>query len=564
MNTIKIFDLLGKKVNLKIDSRNTIKTQFGGILTIIAVITIFVLSWFIGKDIVYHENPISFHQNSINIKTPNITFNRNSFPISISVFSINSEILNDPTYFSIELIYQKWKIENDIYVNQDVFIKLEPCTAKHFPTISNETFFDLALNQVLCPNYHSIDIFGSWSEPEMNRLKIQLKMCDWEKNKDFCKSESEIKKYFNKNSPNLNILYLDLQMNVKNYYSPIEYFPVYIDKFSVPELLKLTYFHVQEQKLYTDDNLVLNDIKEDRFLKLVEQSTDITDIDKENKITNVFFIMSSNKYDSYHRKYIKVPEIIAVVGGLMKSITFIMSLIVKIFSEFEFYNTIINQIFKIENPKNDKIQSFNSLKNLDLINEKDNKKKEYKKNLEINVREKHNNFFKVNQKPNNLSSSIENKNINIIKNNEDNVNEMPNNIDNVINENSPYNLNISISKKRKIETTSEHKSAKNFKNFKFSIKDIMIYLFCRCIRLERNKKKKYQVMDYGIRKINDNLEISKILLNFEEYKIIKKIIFSDEQILYLEDFMKFNPCLNEIRERENIEIFKNVIKSNNQ
>jgi len=204
------------------------------------------------------------------------------------------------------------------------------------------------MNKVLCPQYESVSLFGSWSEPAMNRLKVQVRMCDWEKKKDFCKSEAEIKEYFHKNGPNLNILYLDFQINVKNYSSLIEYFPVYIYKYFVPEFLKITYFQIQEQTLFTDSDLILSNIQEETFLKLNEQPTEITDIDKDNKIMNIFLISASNLYDSYHRNYIKVPQIIAVIGGLMKSITFFMEILVEFFSSFVFYNTLINKIFKIE------------------------------------------------------------------------------------------------------------------------------------------------------------------------------------------------------------------------
>jgi len=214
MKIFKLCDLLGEKLHFKIDSKSTFKTILGGNMTIITVISIIILTWFIGQDIVYHENPFSFQQQSMSVYTPNITLDANSFPISISVYSIDSEILYDPTFFSVELIYQNWKIENDIYVNEDINIKMELCTLKHFPMLSNETFSSLALDKVLCPNYKSVNIFGSWSEPQMNRLKVQLKMCDWQKEKNFCKNEEDIKKYFNKYTPGLNILYLDVQVNV--------------------------------------------------------------------------------------------------------------------------------------------------------------------------------------------------------------------------------------------------------------------------------------------------------------------------------------------------------------
>jgi len=557
MRNLKSCDLLGGKVRFKIDSRNTFKTPLGGLITILTVIGVIIFTWFIGNDIIYRENPISFQQQSLSIKTPNITINRNSFPMGISVYSINSEILFDPTFFSIELIYQKWKIKNDVYVNEDIYVNLEPCTMNHFPTLSKNTFKELALDKILCPDYNSVNIFGSWSEPEMNRFKLQLKMCDWEKHKDFCKSESEIKAYFKKNGPNLNILYLDLQINVKNYSSPIEYFPLYFYKFSVPEFLKLSYVYIQKQKIYTDDDLFLSDIKEDSFLKLVEETTDIKDVDHDDKITNLFFIMSSNKFDSYYRKYIKGPEIIAVVGGLMKSITFFMAILVRYFSGFDFYRKLINRIYKIEKTNHDIIQMTNVAKisdHVDFINN------DVIKNLAKNEKKEYNNFFKINRRINEeIFHSIEDinkpKSNNIIYKGIDK--ESFNNV-NVIQECSRDNINIPIDPQKKLSKfTQENNKRKSFIKLEFSIKDKLRYILSRCSKKISESNKNYLLIDHGEKKINNNLEISTILLHLEEYKIFKQIFISEDKIIAFNEFMNNNPSLDENKQRININNMKN-------
>jgi len=58
-------------------------------------------------------------------------------------------------------------------------------------------------------------------------------------------------------------------------------------------------------------------------------------------------VYSHNNYETYYRRYIKVPEILASVGGLIKIIITIIAFANLPFSRINKYQTIINEIFHI-------------------------------------------------------------------------------------------------------------------------------------------------------------------------------------------------------------------------
>jgi hypothetical protein len=117
-----------------------------------------------------------------------------------------------------------------------------------------------------------------------------------------------------------------------------------------------------------------------KLLQLLQ--CDTTDIDMNKKSLISFDIYSANKSNVYNRKYIKVSDILASVGGLMQ-VFYIMFLVInKAFSEISKYEKIISQIFYFENNelsiiRNDSMSSkiipFNRfIKLIKLVNAKPN------------------------------------------------------------------------------------------------------------------------------------------------------------------------------------------------
>jgi hypothetical protein len=114
--------------------------------------------------------------------------------------------------------------------------------------------------------------------------------------------------------------------------------------------LKETFFSIQSEEILTDANFFAGGFEGQNFLSAFEQPTMTMDY-QDTKIVMQYFINSVNKYNSYARKYIKIPEILASVGGLLKLFVFVFSNFNLPFSRIETFVAIINEVFVQNTPE---------------------------------------------------------------------------------------------------------------------------------------------------------------------------------------------------------------------
>ncbi len=98
---IKKVDLFGQHLNLYLKDKGKIKSNLGGVASIILILIILITSWFLGNDIIYKENPFTNEQRLVNSTFPNITLNKSTFPLSVAIVDWKMMFIDDPTYVSI-------------------------------------------------------------------------------------------------------------------------------------------------------------------------------------------------------------------------------------------------------------------------------------------------------------------------------------------------------------------------------------------------------------------------------------------------------------------------------
>jgi hypothetical protein len=92
----------------------------------------------------------------------------------------------------------------------------------------------------------------------------------------------------------------------------------------------------------TDEGFLFESTKEDKYIEMIELQTDFQDNPGTPYQMAGFYIYANNRLVETTRRYIKLPEIIAGVGGLLKGFT-------TVFQMFNFFFTQTNKIFKIIN-----------------------------------------------------------------------------------------------------------------------------------------------------------------------------------------------------------------------
>jgi len=438
---MKNIDIYGEPVEILINKKHYIRTTIGGFFTILTIFLVLTFTWFIGKDIVFKENPISYQQNYIFEKYLNFNITNNNFPFAFVLTDDNNIPLFDDSYLKIKLYYYNYgiNISNDQYqLMGKEEIPLKPCNYSDFPNITKKAFDDAQLSFTFCPMNFNFNLKGYWNEEIISFLQISIERCknssllqieiidnqnnsrnnndsniSHENNSNIhdsnsqennlnpiCHSTEQMRNYISNTSTNLNIYYIDTKVMINNNEKPIEYLTKSSYKYLIPDYSKKTIFEIQPHTVNTDDGFIFESTNKVSFLKMIEDFTDISMISNELEQLIVFEIYSSNNSLIYFRRYVKVSDILASMGGMLKVFSVVFFYLNIVFSKVQKYVSIINEVFILNKKKinqQENLQEVNISKNFNLLN-KENLNFNYWSaagDLKKNREESNNNFNNV-------------------------------------------------------------------------------------------------------------------------------------------------------------------------
>jgi hypothetical protein len=201
---------------------------------------------------------------------------------------------------------------------EEIAVDLEKCEPRHYPIISEEFFTEAQLGNSFCPKQQNYTLEGFWGEKAVIYVKLAVEMCNYDEKPDYCYSHEKIKNFISEKGLNLNIFYLEYAVDVKYYTNPLRSYVGSFYKYFDTNKNKVGEYFLQTENLITDAGLVFEEIQKQNFFKLVEMQTDTLDFDPSSKQLMNFIVYSSNVYNKTFRKYVKAPEVLANLGGIIK------------------------------------------------------------------------------------------------------------------------------------------------------------------------------------------------------------------------------------------------------
>jgi hypothetical protein len=491
-------DIFGEEIKMYLNKNTKIQTKQGGIFTMIMICLVFTFAWLIGNDLIYKVNPFSYSQTSIYRHYPKIEIDNNNFPFSILITNQGNIPVNFEKYLTLSLVYSNFRSNNGklepISYAKLKFIKCEP---EHYPTLTQEEF-DSFLSSSFCPEKQNFTLQGYWSEDILSYVSARVLMCDLQANKSECKSKDEIVKFIQKESLNLNIQYLDNQVNVKNYNSPVSYFPTTNVKYFNSDKSNIINWMVQREQMVTDKGMIFTFEETHQFLRVVETQSQVSDYTDSYPMLFAINFYPYNKYEIFYRKYIKLTEILASLGGLIKLFSAAFMMLNLGFSRLKKYHSIMNQLFNInleEIEKDAREIIRNSPKKIQI-------KESHKIDLNNNESNVYINFPKYNVKP------------------------LPNF---TLEENEIVKVKAGLAK-----TTTKVLNLSNLEKCHFLLNDL-----CNSTRKSLKKKgrwTKFDIYSQAVIQIKSYFDMSFIIKKLEEFELIKEIFVSKDQI-YLFDIL---------------------------
>jgi hypothetical protein len=330
-------------------------------------------------------------------------------------------------------------------------------------------------------------------------FSIRIFKCNYDKTPDKCAKKEEIDYEIAAGKLFINIVTLENILTVANYEKPINPTSLVYYKFLNSEAAKVEFYGVQQQFLVTDSAIFSNSIETKEFLKLVKTDSDFMGIDPINKEMMRFNFYGFNKSDRFYRKYIKLTEILASVGGLLK--VFMMV--------FKFIDMQVIKIKKyvILQEATESINDYNNVNDSNNFNDKNNFN--YQNNI-INASSLVPINIQITQKVTNLDKQ-EIKNLKILQNNNNKVN--------VFNKNNKQKNNIKI-------------------DYSLSIKDYIKAIFYDSFGKRIKGSQRLDILAVYKIKIDKIMDYVTMIKNTKKLEILEKIIFTDKQ-------NKMFNCLND-------------------
>jgi hypothetical protein len=356
---LKLIDLFGVEPKLLYKNSTQYKTSLGGFLSIIVGITFALAFYAFGKDIFEKELPTTIFSNNYYISPERFNLTQDNFNFFIGIQGTDYEYYIDPTIINVNVAFNKFtKILSDkgeySFKYDSVNFKAEPCDLqRHFGKLAH-LFKNEPLNNLMCVDPESqkqMYLEGTFGQDKFFFIQIQLAQCQNSTipGSPVCKSEEYIKNFLDGGFFVVNIV--DTIFNPKNYISPNEYvlrnfYTTFSNKY-----FKEYNFMYRNVDYVTDTGFLIEKQETQNFLSL-ENTRELIDL-RSSKIFLSSNIRLSNFKDNYLRRYVKIQDVLAQIGGLVKGIILFVNIIIFAFVKTEYYLDLANSIYYFSQGMND-------------------------------------------------------------------------------------------------------------------------------------------------------------------------------------------------------------------
>ena len=475
---LSLFDLFQQNVSLKLYNRFRVSIHLGKFLSI-GIIS-FILYNFLSSDMIMKTNPIILYQSNILNFRPKILLSEKNFTFSFAIVDDDNKIYYDPTYINFQVMRK-----NVVNGTELTFFEseIEKCQ-KHYFERFDDYFDSFNVSNRFCLKEKEILLRGFWDEKELNYLEVLVNKCvNSSESKVVCKDEREIEKYLvgkffsywieQKNIDLTNAENL-LTSSIKNIYTGIDY------------KQSKTYRFFMKKSIIKEDKGVIYPTEE--TIETYMHGNIESDFLSSRAILISLVFYSSEAIQISQRRYQKLFDLFASLGGILNSLTIVCAIIVKYFHEWEITELILNNL----NVFSENYRGFNIKKTYHLNGKISSKKPTFNLNEKLSLQQ------------------------------------------------SVLNFNGFVKKKKFFCLENSDLQFDRFSKFK-KIKKLTLSLWEKlvlaCKRKKNRNHKEKLYLEY-IRISNHKIDLIEILKKLEEIDKIKLLLFNQKQLLFFNSIDK--------------------------
>jgi len=346
METLKKLDHIGSEFKFNIKG-GKYKTTFGGIITIFLAIISLVSCWYFGQDLYLRQSPKYFakqtHLNSYPVKF----LNSSEMFFALAIKDENNDPIEDKSYFVHNFNYIQWIKDNETkkMVKYKTTEQMEKCSTKHIDEYHLNKY---ELSTYFCHSFSNLKVGGDYHADAQYIIEYSIDRCNYDISQAYnvtCKEHDDVLDMYRDYS-HIDIIMKKTLVDPNNFTYPLQ--DDYVYKYENYDLnsLKETKIYISNASIQTDANWVFDNVYEEIFNQFETSEAYGGHIgDKELNAAKYYFHFSKN-LDTHYRSYIKIPDVLAVVGGLMSIIQSVIAGIYSIYLDLHLKIFLFTNLYK--------------------------------------------------------------------------------------------------------------------------------------------------------------------------------------------------------------------------
>ena len=372
MKYIKEIDFLSQKVSLTINNEGdkSFKTLFGGLISFLTFfVSIFCGTYFLIR--LFKRRDMTVIHSTFTDSFVNIT-NSHQLPFLLRLSDTNSlPYENDEKiYYITSSVWFGGSNDSSLIGTASQYsqkLNISKCDLNiHFSDEYKsyfQNFKNLTTYYCINPRNYSQTIYGLYGNSyPFSYYSFTLRFClNTTENNNSCYSISDIKNYIK--SPYLDVIFIDYNIDSLNHHD-VKKIELRKERYELSLLLyKRIWLYFENIKYITDNGYIFTSKQNENFFRYHSVRIDPSLLEGEKTYFSTLSILNSINSSVYQKEYTKFQDYIAIIGGLVKVVTLLGSLLNYFNSMNTYYLKIINDFIiedKIMEKQNKSLVHVNS------------------------------------------------------------------------------------------------------------------------------------------------------------------------------------------------------------
>ena len=352
-------DLFGHEYNFETKGSPKHKSIEGGIISIICIVAIIAISFIFGQDLYLRKNPQTSRSQDIR---PNVPISMSKFPYMISIIGVNGEIIeNFKEYIDFEIY--KFAFNEKIEFTIDATITMDNCKNQldYYEGFAASAFKQIVTNAPYiynCFNFkdhkNKLEVKNEYTSPNSEFIRFKIIPC-YNSINPTIKQKCKIKK--GEKFPidlKAGFIYFQSFLNFEDYLEPVRHKYIGTTVSISPGSTNIFNFEISNDIFSSDNGWLLSGIKTYDYYGV--SSLKIFFVTGTEEVYEATFF-STTVRNTTTRRYMKIQELLASIGGFANTIIMAMSIILSNFVRFNYLSYIHSSTFEHIIHENEKLKS---------------------------------------------------------------------------------------------------------------------------------------------------------------------------------------------------------------